>query len=72
MSDNLTFAELDAQHVELLPARTVLTLFSLRPGTNVGGNGGNAVGGAAINVGQGINQWFSAGSVVGAPGVPGR
>jgi hypothetical protein len=31
MSNNLTFAELETQHVELLPARTVLSLFS--PGT---------------------------------------
>lgn len=28
MSDVLSFAELDGQHVELLPARTVLTVFS--------------------------------------------
>jgi hypothetical protein len=35
MSDNLTFAELEAQHVELLPARTVLSLFSAgTPGSN--------------------------------------
>jgi hypothetical protein len=34
MSDNLTFAELEAQHVELLPPRTVLSLMSLSsPGT---------------------------------------
>jgi hypothetical protein len=34
MSHNVTFAELEAQHVELLPARTVLSLFSVRtPGT---------------------------------------
>jgi hypothetical protein len=31
MSNNLTFAELEAQHVELLPARTVLSLFSVPP-----------------------------------------
>ena len=28
MSDVLSFAEIDGQHVELLPARTVLSLFS--------------------------------------------
>ena len=37
MSDNLTFAELEAQEVELLPPRTVLSLISLakpgKPGT---------------------------------------
>jgi len=27
MSDALSFAEIDSQHVELLPARTVLSLF---------------------------------------------
>jgi hypothetical protein len=36
MSDTLNSAELEAQHVELLPARTVLSLFSLA------GNGGSA------------------------------
>lgn len=29
MSDTLSFAELEEQHVELLPARTVLSLFSI-------------------------------------------
>jgi hypothetical protein len=29
MFDNLTFAELEAQQVELLPPRTVLSLFSV-------------------------------------------
>jgi hypothetical protein len=39
MSDPLTFAELEAQQVELLPARTVLSLFSAgTPGTP-GANG---------------------------------
>jgi hypothetical protein len=33
MFDTMTFAELDAQHVELLPPRTVLSLLSF------GGNG---------------------------------
>ncbi len=28
MSDTVSFAELDGQHVELLPARTVLSVFS--------------------------------------------
>ena len=36
MSDALTLAEIDAQHVELLPARTVLSLFV----TSGGGRGG--------------------------------
>lgn len=29
MSDVLSFAEMDGQHVELLPARTVLSMFHL-------------------------------------------
>jgi hypothetical protein len=29
MSDVLSFAEIEKQHIELLPARTVLSLFSL-------------------------------------------
>jgi hypothetical protein len=32
MSDTVSFAELDGQHVELLPARTVLSMFSARDG----------------------------------------
>ncbi len=39
MSDELSFAELDGQHVELLPARTVLSTFSTQ-GTD-GGTGGH-------------------------------
>ncbi len=37
MSDALSFADIDGQHVELLPARTVLSLFSL--GDPDGGTG---------------------------------
>ena len=40
MSRALSFAEIDGQHVELLPARTVLSLFS------AGGDGSNTVVGA--------------------------
>ena len=32
MSDSMSFAEIDGQQVELLPARTVLSLFSLDGG----------------------------------------
>ena len=32
MSDALSFAEIDGQHVELLPARTVLSLFTVGGG----------------------------------------
>jgi hypothetical protein len=41
MSEAMSFAALDGQHVELLPARTVLSLFSVGdPGSN--GSHGNA------------------------------
>jgi hypothetical protein len=49
MSDVLSFAEIDSQQVELLPARTVLSLFAPgnatpgghgAPGTGAGGSGG--------------------------------
>jgi hypothetical protein len=39
MSDSLTFAELEEQHVELLPARTVLSLFSAGTAGTPGANG---------------------------------
>jgi hypothetical protein len=32
MSDALSFSEMDGQHVELLPARTVLSMFHLDDG----------------------------------------
>ena len=37
MFDALSFAEIDGQHVELLPSRTVMSLFSV----GEGGGGGN-------------------------------
>jgi hypothetical protein len=50
MFDALTSAEVGAQHVELLPARTVLSLFSLDSvGTN-GADGNNSTGTPRINV----------------------
>jgi hypothetical protein len=48
MSDALSFAELDGQRVELLPSRTVMSLFSA-----AGGRGGNAGVGAPGGVGRG-------------------
>ena len=46
MSDALSFVEIDGQHVELLPARTVMSMFSLDGGDGgYGGNGGSADGG---------------------------
>lgn len=45
MSDTVSFTELDGQHAELLPARTVLSMFSLQ-GTDGGtaSDGANGVG----------------------------
>jgi hypothetical protein len=60
MSDALSFAEIDGQHVELLPARTVMTLFRAcgcgESGGNggTGGNGGSAQGGLGVNVLSGL------------------
>jgi hypothetical protein len=46
MSDALSFAEIDGQHVELLPARTVLSTFSAGGGPRGGGAGTGAGTGA--------------------------
>ena len=66
MSDTLNFAQLDGQHVELLPARTVMSLFSVDgdPGTPGSGGpgapgtghnqGGISTGGQVESEGQGI------------------
>ncbi|MGH3834988.1 MAG: hypothetical protein ACRDSF_04695 [Pseudonocardiaceae bacterium] len=64
MSDALSFVEIDGQHVELLPARTVLSLFSAGGcgggcdggggDGGKGGAGGSAQGGLGINVLSGI------------------
>lgn len=46
MSDALNFTEIDRQHTELLPARTVMSMF--RTGTSTGSNstgGAGATGG---------------------------
>ncbi len=51
MSDALSFAEINGQHVELLPARTVMSLFALG---GDGGKGGAAQGGVGVNVLSGI------------------
>jgi hypothetical protein len=50
MSESLSFAEIEGQHVELLPARTVLSLMFTTPH---GGNGGAGYGGIGINQGNG-------------------
>jgi hypothetical protein len=56
MSDALSFAEIDGQHVELLPARTVMSTFRTGGGGDggTGGKGGSAQGGLGINLLSGI------------------
>jgi hypothetical protein len=55
MSDALSFVEIDGQHVELLPARTVMSLFSTGGGSGgKGGAGGGAQGGLGINILSGL------------------
>jgi hypothetical protein len=53
MFDALSFAEVDRQDVQLLPARTVLSLFGM--GGEKGGGGGNC------NVGNGS---FNGGGII--------
>ncbi|HEY3693913.1 MAG: hypothetical protein QOH09_929 [Pseudonocardiales bacterium] len=58
----LSFVELDAQHVELLPARTVLSMFSTGDG-GTATNGTDSTGGGQINLlNRPITLW---------PGTPG-
>ncbi|HEX4103552.1 MAG: hypothetical protein WAN20_07740 [Pseudonocardiaceae bacterium] len=54
MSDALSLAELDGQRVELLPSRTVLSLFSVG-GPGRGGNGGLGAPGGVGRGGLGAN-----------------
>jgi hypothetical protein len=54
MSDVLSFAEIDGQHVELLPARTVLSLFQTG-GAGRGGDGGAGGKGGVGRGGLGLN-----------------
>jgi hypothetical protein len=41
----LSFAEIDSQHTELLPARTVMSMFTFGGVNGKGGNGGAGKGG---------------------------
>jgi hypothetical protein len=73
MFDALSFAEIDGQHVELLPARTVMSMFVVKGGGDggAGGNGGKGAGGVGVNL-LDINvlgdQTNSAGDGVGGAG----
>ena len=55
MSHALSAAELEGQRVELLPARTVMSLFSAGGGAGRGGNGGLGGNGAVGRGGLGAN-----------------
>jgi hypothetical protein len=55
MSDALSFAEIDGQRVELLPARTVMSLLSTGGDAGRGGNGGAGGHGGVGRGGLGIN-----------------
>lgn len=50
MSDVLSFAEIDGQHVEMLPARTVMSTFATSCCGGDGGDGGAGQGGLGINL----------------------
>jgi hypothetical protein len=72
MSDYFSFAEIDGQRVELLPARTVLSMINKAGG---GGNcrGGDAYGGIGIGVvldllSTGGHAPINAGNAYGGPG----
>ena len=76
MSDALTLAEIDAQHVELLPTRTVLSLFSAAGGgaggagslTGPGGVGRGGLGSNLININLFGDQTNTAGNGFGGAG----
>ncbi|PZS38066.1 MAG: hypothetical protein DLM62_15765 [Pseudonocardiales bacterium] len=61
----LSFVELDAQHVELLPARTVLSMFSTGDG-GTAANGTDSTGGVDLGL---LNHVYHL--VPGMPGVDG-
>ena len=57
MFDALSFGEIEDQHVELLPARTVLSTIRVKSGGacvgghgGTGGNGGEGEGGLGVNL----------------------
>jgi hypothetical protein len=60
MTDALSFVEIDGQHVELLPARTVLSLFSAGgpKGGDAGNGGPGGTGGEATGKAAFLHNWF--------------
>jgi hypothetical protein len=62
MSGVLGFGEIDGQHVELLPIRTVMSMFGPCIGgdtNNISGNGGGGGGGTATGGGTVQSLFFS-------------
>ncbi|MDT7596930.1 MAG: hypothetical protein QOJ06_2476 [Pseudonocardiales bacterium] len=49
MSDAVSFAEVSRQHVELLPARTVLSMFLKVDDPSTGGDGATESGGGLLS-----------------------
>jgi hypothetical protein len=71
----LSFAEIDSQHVELLPARTVMSLFTLggKGGVNGhGGAGGSGAGGPVSCVVSIGNASVGLGAILGAGSADGH
>ena len=74
MSDAVSFAEIDGQHVELLPARTVMSMHAGFGGIGAGGPGGPGQGGLGadlLNIDVLGQQGNLAGNGVGGSGGPG-
>lgn len=67
MSDTLRFAQLDGQHMELLPARTVMLLFSVDGSAGTPGSGGQADPGSGHHEGN-----ISSGGHSEGQAIPGR
>jgi hypothetical protein len=65
MSDTLSYAELDGQHVELWPARTVLSSFVQG---STGGNGLDSFGGVGVGLPILDKMFPGAGNAVGGAG----
>ncbi|MGH3852380.1 MAG: hypothetical protein ACRDR6_02545 [Pseudonocardiaceae bacterium] len=74
MSDALSFAEIEGQHVELLPARTVMTLFTAGEGGQKTCTGGSVSTQSLIPIDVAANILGfgnpSAGNITGGSGGP--
>jgi hypothetical protein len=71
MADSLSFAEFEGQQAELLPARTVLSMFSMHNDCS-GGDGTGGIGINLLNIAAGVlgdaNQTNNAAIGTGGPG----